>query len=60
VRGRTHEREQREARGDNPAHFHLIGVELHSKNEKRAMVKKLTCAVATRYCFSARPTEGEE
>jgi hypothetical protein len=44
----------------HPAHFHLIGVEVHFKNEKRAMVTKLTCAVATTFCFPARPTEGEK
>jgi hypothetical protein len=45
---------------NNPAHFHLIGVELHSKNEKRAMVTKLTCAVAITYCFPAMPTAGKK
>jgi len=45
---------------NNSAQFHLVGVELHSKNKKRAMVKKLTCAVATTYCFPAMPTDGEK
>jgi hypothetical protein len=44
----------------NPAQSHLIGVELHSKNENRAMVTKLTCAVATTYCFPAMPTAGKK